>query len=261
MPYDVSYWCSSNIGKIRSINQDNFVCDGYLMAGGGYGLPEPMTGTKTIREACLFGVFDGMGGEECGEIASYIAARDAAVWKSPKNALSDLAALCRQINDDICAYTDLNGIGSMGTTAAMLAFTKRGIALCNIGDSKIFRLHGGELKQISTDHVSFAAYGRKPPLSQNLGIPPTELIIDPYLAQGSYCVGDVYLLCSDGLTDMVDTDSIAAILSARPLAEAGQALMDAAQSHGGKDNITILLCCVDRRRGWLETRKNNRNGG
>lgn len=251
MQYDVSYWCSSNIGKIRSVNQDNFVCNRYLMAGGGYGLEKPMTGRKHIRETSLFGVFDGMGGEECGEVASYIAARDAAVWTSRKNALQDLAQLCQQINSDICAYTEANDIGSMGTTAAMLAFTKKNIALCNIGDSKIFRLHNGQMKQISTDHVSIAAFGMKPPLLQNLGIPPTELIIDPYLAQGPYCVGDVYLLCSDGLTDMVDNERIAGLLASLPLAQAGQTLLDAALSRGGKDNITILLCRVERHSAWL----------
>ena len=73
----------------------------------------------------------------------------------------------------------------MGTTAAILAFTGNGVTLCNIGDSKIFRFCDGELEQISKDHVTVAAYGVKPPLSQNLGISPTELIIDPYLAQGA----------------------------------------------------------------------------
>lgn len=255
MPYELSYWCSSNIGKIRSVNQDNFACNGCLMAGGGYGLAEPIGGTKAVKSPCLFGVFDGMGGEECGEVASYIAARDAAVWEGGKNALQDLSRLCRQINSDICAYADANGIGSMGTTAAMLVFTKKNILLCNIGDSKIFRLHEGEMRQISTDHVSVAVPGAKPPLSQNLGIPPTEMIIEPYLAQGAYHKGDVYLLCSDGLTDMVTTDRIAALLSSLPLAAAGDALMQAALAQGGKDNITVLLCRVQRRSGWFARRK------
>lgn len=247
MHYDISYWCNSNIGKVRSMNQDNFVCNGCLMAGGGYGLEKPMTGTKPVRSGCLFGVFDGMGGEECGEIASYIAAHDAALWPSRMATLPALGDLCRQINGNICAYADANGIGAMGTTAAMLVFTRKAVFLCNIGDSRIFRLHGGEMTQVSVDHVSFAVFGMKPPLSQNLGIPPTELIIDPYLTQLPCCVGDVYLLCSDGLTDMVDNGQITEILSSQSLAEAGQSLMDAALAHGGKDNITILLCRVERR--------------
>lgn len=246
MKYDVSYWCDSRIGRVRSVHQDNFVCDGQLMAVGGYGLEAPLSGRRTVREACLFGVFDGMGGEECGEVASYIAARDAAMWRADANAMRGLDALCQRANRDICAYADTHGVGAMGTTAAMLAFAKKEIVLCNIGDSRIFRFRDGALTQLSIDHVSFAAYGVKPPLSQNLGIPPTELVIEPYRTALDCRAGDVYLLCSDGLTDMVDNEHIAGLLSSRPLAEAGRALMDAAMDRGGRDNTTILLCRVER---------------
>ena len=143
----------------------------------------------------------------------------------------------------------------MGTTAAMLVFAEKEVVLCNIGDSKIFRLCDGTLEQISKDHVAVSAFGVKPPLSQNLGIPPNELVIDPYLARGPYNDGDIYLICSDGLTDMVSVDEITEVLVSKPIEEAITLLLDKALANGGKDNTTIILCKIERQSGWFFKRK------
>lgn len=251
MYYKIHYSCLSHIGKVRSLNQDNFICDGHYMHSDGTAIAFPLCGTKTSRETSVFGIFDGMGGEECGEIASYIAAKCAASFPVGKNALADLSQFCHKANRDICGYAEDNGISSMGTTAAMLAFTGKHIVLCNIGDSKIFRLSDGILEQISKDHVAISAFGVKPPLSQNLGIPPSELVIDPYLAQGPYNDGDVYLICSDGLTDMVSIAEITEVLISKPIGEAVTLLLDKALANGGKDNTTIILCRIERQSGWF----------
>ena len=74
MPYKIEYYCVSNIGKCRSMNQDNFFCiDSYMELNA----PEntnPILGKRKAKDTFSVGVFDGMGGEECGEMASYIAA-------------------------------------------------------------------------------------------------------------------------------------------------------------------------------------------
>jgi protein phosphatase len=132
----------------------------------------PLVGTLSSLTPALLGVFDGMGGEECGEVASFIAAKNAASVKIGQQPLDALSAYCQKANADICKYTEENGISSMGTTAAMLAFDKDGITLCNIGDSKIFRFREGSLEQLSVDHLCIAPFGVKAPLSQNLGISP-----------------------------------------------------------------------------------------
>ncbi len=236
------------------MNQDNFICDGqYLEGSQGMGLP--LCGVKLGKDHPVFGIFDGMGGEECGEIASYIAAKRAAALSVKRNAALDLAQFCEKANEDICCYAARHHISSMGTTAAVLAFTSQQITLCNIGDSKIFRFCGGELEQISRDHVAAAAFGRKPPLSQNLGIPPDELWLEPYIAKGEYSHGDVYLICSDGLTDMVCQEDIKEALNLQPLEEAGMELLNRALDNGGKDNITILLCQIKRKAGKLFRQK------
>lgn len=244
MRYTVSYWCASHIGRHRLKNQDNFFCGETFMEAVHKNTPEPLTGQVLSTDFSLFGIFDGMGGEECGEIASYIAAKACAGAARSQDAVAFFSSLCREANRQICSYASENGIFAMGTTAAMLAFTAKKITLCNIGDSKVFRFSDGVLKQISQDHVAVAAFGTKPPLSQNLGIPPTELEIQPYISQGSYRDKDLYLICSDGLTDMVSEDAIAQLLRTCAFADVGNALLEQALQAGGKDNITVLLLSV-----------------
>ena len=247
MQYSILYSCVSHIGNVRSINQDNFICDGRYMETNGENIKFPLCGAKLSKETSVFGIFDGMGGEECGEIAAYIAAKNAAALEIRKDAVTPLLQFCQKANADICGYANENEISAMGTTAAMLAFTDSGVTLCNIGDSKVFRFCDGVLEKISKDHIAVAAFGVKPPLSQNLGIPPTELIIDPYLAQGAYNDGDVYLICSDGLTDMVTREEIVEVLASKPIEEACTELLKKSLSNGGRDNVTIILCKIERK--------------
>lgn len=255
MQYKIHYSCLSHIGNVRSVNQDNFICDGLYMENDGTPIEFPLCGIKTSKEVSVFGIFDGMGGEECGEIASYIASKTASDIEIGKDATEALSKFCQKANLAICDYATLHDISSMGTTAAMLVFTEKEVALCNIGDSKIFRLCDGKLEQISMDHVAVAAFGVKPPLSQNLGIPPNELVIDPYLARGPYNDGDIYLICSDGLTDMVSVEEITEVLNSNPIEAAITTLLDKALAGGGKDNTTIILCKIERQSGWFFNRK------
>ncbi len=255
MRYNVRYSCVSHIGNVRDINQDNFICDGRYMEINDELVKFPLSGVKSSKETSLFGVFDGVGGEECGEIASYIAAKTASAFEITKDAVTGLSQFCDKANQDICDYAASHEISAMGTTAALLAFTSNGVTLCNIGDSKIFRLCDGTLEQISKDHVAVSAFGVKPPLSQNLGIPSSELVIDPYLAQGAYNDGDIYLICSDGLTDMVSTEEITESLVTKSIEEASKSLLEKAISNGGRDNITIILCKIERETGFFFMRR------
>lgn len=246
MNYIVHYSCWSHVGKRRSINQDNFICDQTFMDDSGKQPAFPLAGHLIHDHPVLIGVFDGMGGEECGEIASFLAAQNAAEASIGDTPLEDLLQFCKDANERICSYAAENKIAAMGTTAALLAFTNSEIALCNIGDSKIFRFADKKMEQISVDHYAVATYGIKPPLSQNLGIPSSEMVIDPYVARGQYNDGDIYLLCSDGLTDMVTIEEITRILVETEFNKAAGKLLDTALKNGGKDNITIILCRVER---------------
>ena len=248
MKYLIRYSCSSHTGKVRSMNQDNFICEGKYMDEDNEPFTFPLTGILTPDPPVMIGVFDGMGGEECGEIASLIAAGCAAETSFGSDPLDDLLVYCRTANERICDYASENGIMEMGTTAAILVFDKTGISLCNIGDSKIFRFADRMLEQISTDHYAAAPHGAKPPLSQNLGIPAAEMIIEPHIARGRYNAGDLYLICSDGLTDMVTEEAITRILTETEFDGCVNMLQKTALENGGRDNVTIILCRIERKR-------------
>lgn len=147
------------------------------------------------------------------------------------------------MNARICSYGENNSAKGMGTTVVMLAFGKKGVYLSNVGDSKAFLHNSTGLSQISCDHVVNLSGRSKPPLSQCLGISPDEFVIKPHLAMSEYSALNRYLICSDGLTDMVSPEEIEAIMSEKkPVQETAEALMKTALFNGGTDNITIILC-------------------
>lgn len=244
MAHKIAYYFTSNVGKRRKNNQDNYFCNGRMMYHRNPGTDGIYSDTVFSDEEPVFCVFDGMGGEECGEMAAFLAAetmRHFSFSDAPENSFLDF---CNLVNRRICEKTVEMEISSMGTTAAMMRFTDRKISLCNIGDSKILLCSDGALTQISYDHVSPAPYGKKPLLTQNLGIPEEELVIDPYVAVGEHRVGDIYLICSDGLTDMVTMDRIQEILQHQDGQQASQMLLNEALENGGKDNVTFILLYV-----------------
>lgn len=236
----ISYCCISDVGKVREMNQDNFNCNGVMLLKS-----EEMTcisGKTSISEQPVFAVFDGMGGEEMGEVASYLAAQCALSIDISDDPVTSMKEYCERANSIICQYAKKNSVSAMGTTLAMLCFSEKEITLCNIGDSKIFRISKGEIEQISRDHVLQSSDNTKPPLLQNLGIPPDELKIEPYFAKGWYHHGDIYLICSDGLTDFVTKEDILRTVFGVDLAMATKRLYDLAMLNGGRDNITLILC-------------------
>ncbi len=244
MGWIIEYCGVSNIGKYRKLNQDNMVLLKYNMDLKGNEAVGPMTGKVKAGKSAVFAVFDGMGGEERGEMASYIAASTMANKEKWTGDGSDLTPFCIEANNTICRFAAANQVHSMGTTAAILKFGSKKIWMCNVGDSRVYRFANGTLQQISHDHVDVGVYGRKPPLSQNLGIPEEEFIIEPYEAAGSYKKNDRYLICSDGLTDMVTDEEIAQTLAADPTEGALGKLLALALERGGRDNITMVLCRV-----------------
>lgn len=245
MSFKIEYACVSAIGKCRLKNQDNFICIDKYLESENEGTIDLICGDTDIKQRLLFGVFDGLGGEYCGEMAAYIASKSAAQFDWQRsNPINNLRVFCKQANDAICHYAKENAITSMGTTAALLLFDRKSVCLCNIGDSKIFQYSDSKLVQISVDHIGVAVFGQKPPLSQNLGIPDEEMIIDPYTATGYYNSGDQFLICSDGLSDMVCEEEIAKIIGMNNPPEEVRRLLNIALNNGGKDNITIIVIKV-----------------
>lgn len=251
----IHYFYTSHVGRCRKSNQDNFYCDGVFMPAENAGTEGVISGSVKPSDDPVFAVFDGMGGEEAGEMAAYLASREMDNFYFDSGTEQGFFQFCKNANGSICDYTVANGISSMGTTAAMMRFTKEESGLCNIGDSKIFLLSQGTLTQLSYDHVGIPVFGRKPPLTQNLGIPEDEMLIDPYVAMGGYNTGDVYLLCSDGLTDMVSVSRIEEILNQYQGRAAAELLLQEALENGGRDNVTFVLIYVNKKPNLFRRKK------
>lgn len=242
----INYACATDVGRVRSVNQDNYICNGRFAPSDGTEGKAFFTGSALLGKPMLFGAFDGVGGEERGEVAAYIAALSASEARFYGDAVSALRKYCIEANERICRYAKESSVAAMGTTAALLLFRRRSISLCNIGDSRIYRYSGGELKQISKDHAVAAPHGRKPLLYQSLGIPAEQMLIEPYFSQGSCAAGDRYLICSDGLSDMLTAQEIGAALMEKSVDIAAERLMKGALENGGRDNITLILLEINK---------------
>lgn len=244
--------CISSVGNVREKNEDNLFFNGRYLPQDNDGIKHPI-GINTFSPEALFCVYDGMGGHEAGEVASFIAASETgAFMEKRKNLIFPprklLTELTLHLNDSIFGYGDRSTASlPMGTTGVMLCFSFDNVYVCNVGDSPAFRLRDNELLQLSFDHVETLPAGskRKPRLTQSLGMNPDEITLEPYIGKCKIKRGDQYLICSDGLTDMVSKTDICAILkSCASTKKAVETLLKTALENGGKDNVTVILCRV-----------------
>lgn len=240
----LKYVCMSNIGKLRRTNQDNFVVPNHECADTLHDTTEMIFGETEDNGAAL-AVFDGIGGLAKGEVASSLAAKSMKDFTEKKcMRKEDYNDLCLLMNEKICQYMKLHKISSMGTTFSSLLFRDREVTVCNIGDSPIFYVNSGSMKKLSLDHTGFGG-SVKPGLTQYLGIPTEEFVIEPFIKSSKLQAGDRYLICSDGITDMVSRIDIMDILSEKNIERAASKLTDAALENGGRDNLTLILIDVN----------------
>lgn len=150
------------------------------------------------------------------------------------------------MNEAVCRYSRENRISSMGTTMALLSFSEKAIYACNLGDSRIYRHFQGKLQQISTDHVISGKMLGKAPLTQYLGFQEENMALEPSIVEIGYQTGSSYLICSDGVTDMLSDEEIQEILSKTGTAEEKvEELLEMALSRGGRDNVTMILAQIN----------------
>ena len=249
MAYQIEYAYTCHIGKIRNNNEDNFWCCGDSLEAQTQGMSHIRSGYMKQSEYPLLAVFDGMGGESCGEMAAFLAAEACGEhFKTAKDGIRNdpeefLNEICESMNQAICDYGRTNKINSMGTTAALLAFAEDAVYSCNLGDSRIYKSDREKFYQISQDHVLGRSLFGKAPLTQYLGMEEENLQLEPSISRQEIKIGDRFLLCSDGITDMLSDGEIADILSRDiPVAKTVEILVDRALKKGGRDNITVVLC-------------------
>lgn len=245
MMYCIKYAVACNTGRVRKANQDNFWCNGRYLEEVNNGLPAVYTSAVYCSDNPTFAIFDGMGGEQKGETAAYIAASTYDALQKNNTSVKDcnyLVKCSRIINSEICKFGSENGIRNTGSTGSMISFSKNHIYIANVGDSPILRADSGRVTQISVPHVLMPEK-RKSPLTQYLGVPNEEFIIEPHTAAYPVIEGNRFLLCSDGVTDMVSEAEVAEILlNTSDIGEAAKKLLERALELGGVDNTTLILC-------------------
>ncbi len=243
-----------HIGKVRKNNEDNLYFDGKCLESENIGLKNPVYVEAPIRKGLCYAVFDGMGGENFGEIASYAAARK---MQQTERTLRDylipekkyLNRLSMNLNEAVLQAKRAQSTDRMGTTMVAIYFSGKTVYVCNIGDSRAYRLRDGEFLQLSEDHIERRPEKahNKAPLTQHLGIDPEDMLIEPYIAKGDLRKGDMYLLCSDGLTDMLSNLEISCLMhDSNSVDECVRQLIQAALIKGGRDNITAIVCKIKR---------------
>jgi PPM family protein phosphatase len=222
------------------------------------------TGRRRVRnedayvfEPPLFAIADGMGGARAGEVAAGLAA---AALKDGRGTVSDEASLeariaeaNRQVWERSVADPRTAGMGTTVTVAFVDQPASR-VVFGHVGDSRAYRLRGDELDRVTTDHSLVAELvesgvltpeeaERHPQRSAITRAVGTERAIEADVFSLPGEMGDLFLLCSDGLTDMLSETEIADVLVAaeRDPEAAARALVDAANAHGGEDNVTVVL--------------------
>ena len=221
-----------------------------------------------VAEPPLFAIADGMGGAQAGEVASGLAAAvleeargdDPSGQPSGQQGEERVASLIQEANRRVFQRSNEDAATSgMGTTmtVALVDNVDGTISFGHVGDSRAYRVRSGELEQLTDDHSlvgELVRSGRLSPeeaeshpqrsvITRALGTEP-DVDVDTFTVEAEE--DDIYLLCSDGLTDMVSQpDILAAVAAATDLDDAARALVDAANAGGGEDNITVVLFQID----------------
>jgi serine/threonine protein phosphatase PrpC len=234
---DLSYAVKTDVGVKRSENQDNYA----IIEGQGFR---------------FFCVADGMGGAKSGGLASQLAV------DSLRSSLSqeyisryDLSQAVERANklifDSSQESPDKQG---MGTTLVGLCFTGIEFYIVNVGDSRAYRIRNEKIEQLTVDHslvqelikagaIKSEQRDANPishMLTRSLG-PSAQVQVDCVVASKTVCRGDIFLLCSDGLYNLVSDEEILNTVLSASIEQASERLVDLANKHGGNDNITVVL--------------------
>lgn len=234
----------SNLGKVRTNNEDLGLVQNTLVCD----TPVKSYFDLDVEAPVIAAIADGMGGLDDGEIASMMVIDSLRNWLEtvPPDAGSEeiIASFNRWIpitNDKIISACHTRG---MGTTLVGLVFTRHATLGFNVGDSRLYRFREGWLRQISADHSQRNLTG-DPSVPTNLIYncfgAVKNTFADYFDITSNIKDGDTFLLCSDGLSDLLSDDNIEDLLNKGATTAD---LIEAANKTGGKDNITVGLITV-----------------
>jgi serine/threonine protein phosphatase PrpC len=252
MPYKVSAYGLSDIGLIRQNNEDFWA---------------------QMPDEHFFVLADGMGGHQAGEVAAREAVENlCSIFKhlitssdqSFETAQKIIYKAIRRVNEIVYQLgyqqQELKG---MGTTLCCVLIHPDGLIYGHVGDSRIYRLQGNKLEQLTQDHSLLRELINLGQLDENraneflykniitraIG---TEPIVEPTIQTTSFSVGDIILMCTDGLTDLLSHDEIQKIILSSEEQDIAKKLIKAAKQRGGHDNITVVVVKVQGKNGQTD---------
>lgn len=246
LPYHVSAFGISDIGLVRSNNEDFWA---------------------EIPKLNFFVLADGMGGHRAGEIAAQQAVnhlcdliKEAFVTNTFtfEESKGIIQFAIEQTNEIVYKLSQqYEAWHGMGTTICCLYFHPKGVIIGHVGDSRIYRLRNTEFIQMTKDHSLLRElldtgkltesetpdFAYKNIITKAVG---TEPALEPSVYTSDVMQGDIFLMCSDGLSDMLKPEEMNDILkSSADIKHAGYSLIDSAKSKGGYDNVTLILVKVN----------------
>ena len=258
MSAEIKFAVRSEIGNVRTNNEDNFFCNGVIMTA--LERERPFFFAGVTEAPAIFAVCDGMGGEDCGEVASLTAVETLREY-SPKilrNLLDEdeeVSSYAKSVNKKLLDIMRAQRIRT-GTTLVLSVVGSYSFRIYNIGDSRGFRIEDGRLLRVTDDHTvaeekmragiitaeqAEKSYERHM-LTRFLGDDDDYGVIPDASGKFSFETHKGGMLCSDGLTDMLSLPEISRIMRvAKDPSEAVNILVDSALKKGGRDNITCIV--------------------
>ena len=258
MTVKIRFAARSDVGKVRTNNEDNLYCNGIFMTVSDRERPFFLSGTT--ESPAIFAVADGMGGEDSGELASLTAVESlqkhsGRILHNLIDADKEVADYVSDTNSELLSIMRKQGI-RMGTTIVLAVVGMDSFKLYNLGDSRGFKVENGRLLRVTDDHTlaeDKMRMGYITPeqaeksrerhiLTRCLGDTDAFGVVPDASRPFSFESHSGGLMCSDGLTDMLSFAEIAAIMNeAKSPAEAVNMLVDSALARGGRDNVTCLV--------------------
>ena len=252
----------TDVGQKRKLNEDNFFVDDNLK---------------------LYVVADGMGGHQAGEVASEIVVdtirdymkrfkegdpdaveeledADETLSREANRIFSSIILANRGVHD--VAQSDESYEG-MGATVSLAYFTEDALIVANVGDSPVYLVHNGSIELLSVIHnviteqsainpeaANFISDQYKHLLTRGMGIEET---VEPDISEIQYFDGDILVISSDGLTDLVTPEEILEVVDNKPTDNACRILVDTANDRGGHDNVTVVVLKVksEKEKSWI----------
>ena len=233
----------SDIGMVRQNNEDEWVA---------------------LPELGLFALADGMGGHKAGDVAAQEAIRSLCSFVREIDTsdcvelIIELRHAIEKTNQKIFSMGQSHErYSGMGTTLCCVVWKESALIYAHVGDSRIYRCRGGKLEQLTRDHSLFAKWLETGKLAEECETPfPYKNVItraigtgkraNPEIAITTHVQGDFYILCSDGLTDVLTAEEMERIIAHSPdLQELAKRLIERAKIKGGCDNMTVLMVQED----------------